>query len=509
MQKKLFVFLLGCLFALVLLESSLRIIGFVYLNNKHPKATVRLTSKHTCTILCIGESTTYAGGEFSYPNLLQQILDRNNNGFEFKVINAGVSGTNSSAIIARLQGYIDEYKPDIVVVMMGANDSNVLAGRSQIIPNLKSIQLFRILFFQALDWGVETAGNVLIFGKPKYLIMGDYFLMRSRCYDAEKYYKKYIAMYPEDPHGYNALAFLYKFHSNDLLKAEQMFIQAINKGISEPRSYRALGGVYLIKENYAGAQAMFELAVKKEPRNWVNYFGLGRAVYMQGKFKEAEDYFSKTIEINPNNSQVYSDIGEFYFLVGKINEFVAACDTAIKNDSHLFKPYYLLGRHYYKEGRLKDAESVYRNFLSRNSENEICLGALVRIYAETGDKILLEHYESKLNKLRQRNLSTLTARNFQTLQHILNERKINLVCVQYPLRKLADLMLNFVDMTNVVFVDNEKNFKDAVDKNGFDYYFIDAWGGDTGHCSPEGNKLLAENIASAIINNYFSGGEKS
>lgn len=90
------------------------------------------------------------------------------------------------------------------------------------------------------------------------------------------------------------------------------------------------------------------------------------------------------------------------------------------------------------------------------------------------------------------------------LKKIVDKNHIRLICVQYPLRRLVDLEDNFTDKGNIVFVGNEDNFKNAVEKNGYDYYFVDAWGGDSGHCTVKGNALLAENIAT-VINNYFFG----
>jgi hypothetical protein len=51
-------------------------------------------------------------------------------------------------------------------------------------------------------------------------------------------------------------------------------------------------------------------------------------------------------------------------------------------------------------------------------------------------------------------------------------------------------------------VDNKKVFKEAVNKSNYGDYFIDILGGNAGHCTNKGNKLLAENIARVILE-YF------
>jgi len=74
------------------------------------------------------------------------------------------------------------------------------------------------------------------------------------------------------------------------------------------------------------------------------------------------------------------------------------------------------------------------------------------------------------------------------------------VCVQYPLRSVNPLKKIFKGFTQgVIFVDNEKIFKDAVAQEGYEAYFSDKFAGDFGHCTKKGNRLLAQNIANAIV----------
>lgn len=45
----------------------------------------------------------------------------------------------------------------------------------------------------------------------------------------------------------------------------------------------------------------------------------------------------------------------------------------------------------------------------------------------------------------------------------------------------------------------ETGIREAVKKDGYDTYFVDRFAGDFGHCTVKGNKLLADNIAAAIL----------
>ncbi|MDD5769411.1 MAG: arylesterase [Candidatus Gracilibacteria bacterium] len=73
-------------------------------------------------ILCLGDSLTAGYGvqeNENYPYKLQKILD--DNGYNYLVINAGVSGDTSQNILSRASLYLDK-KPNIVILVAGGND---------------------------------------------------------------------------------------------------------------------------------------------------------------------------------------------------------------------------------------------------------------------------------------------------------------------------------------------------------------------------------------------------
>lgn len=74
------------------------------------------------TILAIGDSLTEGLGvaeEFAYPAVLQQKLMHS--GYNYRVINGGVSGETSSGALSRIKWALT-LKPDIVILVTGAND---------------------------------------------------------------------------------------------------------------------------------------------------------------------------------------------------------------------------------------------------------------------------------------------------------------------------------------------------------------------------------------------------
>ena len=50
-----------------------------------------------------------------------------------------------------------------------------------------------------------------------------------------------------------------------------------------------------------------------------------------------------------------------------------------------------------------------------------------------------------------------------------------------------------------LFVDNEKVFKDALAANEYQKIFTDRFGGDFGHATRFENRLIAQNLARAVL----------
>ena len=91
-------------------------------------------------IAAVGDSLTEGLGvaeEFTYPALLEKKLQKA--GYPYQVINAGISGEISSATLARIE-WVLTLKPDIVILVIGAND-----GFRGIAPDLIKTNILAII----------------------------------------------------------------------------------------------------------------------------------------------------------------------------------------------------------------------------------------------------------------------------------------------------------------------------------------------------------------------------
>ena len=67
------------------------------------------------------------------------------------------------------------------------------------------------------------------------------------------------------------------------------------------------------------------------------------------------------------------------------------------------------------------------------------------------------------------------------------------------MRNVGPLKRIFEKDNDVIFVDNERIFKEALRQGSYKEYFKDMFAGDFGHCTRKGNELLAQNIANVIL----------
>ncbi|MEW5894749.1 MAG: hypothetical protein AB1650_03160 [Candidatus Omnitrophota bacterium] len=114
------------LLTLFLIEGGLRLGGLCFSLVRDYGNRQRISGKDVIKVMCIGESTTAMGGEFSYPSQLERILNEQISHKKFHVINKGVPMTNTSIIANHIEGWIGQDMPDIAVLMIGINDHNKL-----------------------------------------------------------------------------------------------------------------------------------------------------------------------------------------------------------------------------------------------------------------------------------------------------------------------------------------------------------------------------------------------
>ncbi len=253
-----------------------------------------------------------------------------------------------------------------------------------------------------------------------------------------------------------------------------------------------------------------------------------------------EEVLRKNIELNPGNDEAYMELGLFYLTQGRlvlglfkkavelkttnehayialglwktpddqnsganITEAEEVLKKAIELDPRNDKAYFGLGLLYADQAKIYNAIASFKRAIEINPRNDRAYGALAALYDENGDFESSRRNYKKANDLRLEYYNPVTSENYRRLKEILDKRGVRFVCTQYPLRSIKPLQNVFEGEEGIIYIDNERVFKKAIKDYGYGRYFLDIFGGDFGHCSKEGNRLLAENIANTILKEVF------
>ncbi len=104
---------------IIILEVALRLIGFTHVAKQQTFAPKPSYQNNEQRILCIGDSTTAN----QWPPYFAQLISEHVPDQNYTVIDKGHPGADSAAIAAQCATYFQEYKPDVVIAMIGINDT--------------------------------------------------------------------------------------------------------------------------------------------------------------------------------------------------------------------------------------------------------------------------------------------------------------------------------------------------------------------------------------------------
>jgi tetratricopeptide (TPR) repeat protein len=495
---------LGLIFTFIVFEIAL--FAFGKLERVARKLQNNSSRNNEFVILALGESTTVPMHnlkmqDYSWPAYLEKILKKENLNKRIKVINEGKESVNSDRIISDLEKNIKEYNPDLVISMMGINDFfggivyETEAGIKANSPLSKS-RVYKLIKFlianikeknelkakEKLDCDGERACLDLAF-QQKY---GGYFETEL----AIKFLNKALEYNPNSTEAMIELGFRY------------MYIYTEDKNRKEQN-----------EETIIQSIEYFEKAMKLDPTSSFANTGLINALE-QSINLTSDDILLKTTKVKENIEKHKINSTDLFLALA----ICARCHGEeqpgfFKNKNQIFylekaleiEPNHTLSllnlaRYHIQYSEFDEAEKFYLKVLKQNMKDQIHGSALV----ELANLYLGTNREELANEIFKKamNINGMYASNYQKLYQTLNDKNIQLIAAQYPMRSTEPLELLFKDSEDVLIVDNELLFKDLVREEGYDSIFVDRFAGDFGHCSERGNLLLAENIASVILENW-------
>ena len=485
--KKIISVIAGIFLSLALLEALLRLAGFIYLTARSVENDLSVRRDGTCRVMCIGESTT-AG---QYTKFLEAALNRKSKKVKFSVIDKGVPGTNTWALLRDLEGNLSRYRPHIVVAMAGVNDAgwNSVTRESAAFEKIRVIKLFKILCLD-IKYVFENK-----FGKisrdrihwdrldprtpPKGNIRGN---IEQELNDGVEYgviEKELLSLkdkYPEEANPYIWLALLYYMdNEQNRDKGNECLIQAEKYANCDIRACCRIIYAYLWGGENDKAEAVADKYLLKETEGKNKYLvasTFGELYLRQNKIKKAADSFTRAFEARPGAAEHYLE---------------------------------RLGEMRWKLGDKSNAEKYFLRALKIFPEDIDLLGVAGLFYLDTGNRTLAQNYFRKYDSSRKNiYYEPPTRANYKGIVGAVKATGAKMVCMEYPTRKIAPLAEMLDNDPKVLFVDNEKIFKDAIGRYGYYAVFNDRFTFTFGHCTDKGNELLADNLADKILERWFS-----
>jgi len=492
--KKISLLLLGSFLGLFLIEFGLRISGDIYLRIKGQQDIALAKQTGRYTIVCLGESTTVFYGKDSYPSQLEGILNKSGTGINFKVINKGIVGTTTDVILSYLEDNLNKYNPDMVAAMIGINDSDeTIPYRKNRIDKLRLFfRNFRI--YKIISRFLKATKHAPVKKPPPPGIPSQ---AKSR-----KEISPEIAVSRLADNTAFAAAESYR-QKGDWKNAVKLYKKILSEDSENDGSLFGMGEYYRQIEEYPTAVNYFLKSVKSNPDNAVAHISLGFSYFGLNKYQAAIASIEKGLKINPSLKNCLPTLAEIYMACGQYKNARNLLKKIIKDNPDNHYAHLKLINCLVREKKYQGATSLMEGEFKTNPWLDIMHNNLALDYEKCGNLRKADEHRAKAKEVQLARYNPATRHNYNRIKDMVLNRGIKLVCIQYPLRNINALKNLFNQKDNIIFVDNEGVFENALKTNEYRELFKDRFAGDFGHCTPKGNRLLAENIAKSILGEVF------
>ena len=469
--------LLGLLATWLVLEGSLGIYAMLARRERTQRLLVPLKASDGLRILCLGESTTALGGESSYPRQLESALRKRLPGRSIHVVNGGLPGANSPRILLELGTMLEQVQPQIVVAMMGANDAGdkvpltaAEAGGSE----------------RALEAATD---DDLQEGRPR----GAGWLSRLRSYRLAHYLlRQHEEQRERERHA-------------GLGRAPGALARQGSPWDGPPAGGEAWEKAcsLLRQEVWQDARPWLQRAVADNPGSASPALALGEIEMMRRlDFGAAETLLLQACRRAPRHALPWLDLAWIYERQGKRSAADRCFEAALSSDwTHLGerRQYYVSLAEFMCRRHLDEAASRLFEHLERTcGDQDAVYGCAAWYWRQRHDTARQQEAEANLARSQRYGYVALTRQCYCSMLDRLRSRGIRLIAMQYPRRSLLPLQALLDRPSDVVFVENRDSFHQAIAADGYESVFSDLCYGDLGHCTPRGNALIAQRLASVI-----------
>jgi len=466
--------------ALLLLEGGVRLVGWGLQAQQQARIRGALGQDGAYRILCLGDSMTAR----QYPSHLEAALARRVPDKPIAVLDEGRARMTATAIVAALPDHLDRYEPDMVIVMMGYNDDDHLLAYGDLPPTddtpWKSYDLLRVLMYQhrnrvrggqadeptAPPGGRRPpdCGEVGLTEGERATCLAD----AGRTDEAIEVLEAVVERAPDDLRARDELARLCR-HVGRREEARAHLERILDQDPDNVPALNMLSTVHREEGRLEEAEIALRQVQELRPDHEWALYELGRVLTLQDRHEEAEEVLARSSRANPRGQ-------------------VAQC---------------ALAWWYRDRGRPEDAAQVLDRALEDRPDDDRLLSILAFVREDQGRPQEAADLRERVRELRNASFDPATRDAYRGLREAVLERGATLVCMQYPMHDRESLQRMLAPAEGELYVDSEALFRDAVHRGRFEDLFLDMYGGDFGHPTAEGNRLLAEHLAEVLGTQVF------
>lgn len=513
------------------------------------------------TILCIGSSNT-AGEKFpdfktldySYPTLLFRLLNKEGEKIKYRVINEGIPGATTFTLLVNLEKNIKKYKPDLIICMIGGNDTFFTGNYNfKFIEFFKVLKTFRLIFDGGYKLFEYFNNRINPFGTASFK-NSEYYIDRIGHYPAIfepwNFLKTFNLKFSKEIK--TSIWHLKNGRIKDAIEWANRAVEKEKKIVCQ----LYLAEIYSQISEYEKAIEIYNEVVKRNSNSLI-YLKLAKQYELLGKFNKAEEVYEMLLKEYKNDINVLFCVIPFYqellsiaeenkenykeeYLESLENSIISLCKEVIKREPNNLLGYLLLGKHYNHKGELSFAiEYLKKAYLLENKrsykgyfiyteqparyladsyvdigqvdeaisllknllkyKNPAIYRHLANIYKKMENHKEAEFLFKKANEIENNYMSDTFGKNYRKIVEIVLSKGIKIIAMENPNKSIDNLKRILSDINGVILVSNEHNFKEALKKEGYEKYFEDLSAGEYGHCTKEGNMLIATNLLPVIL----------
>ena len=146
--------------------------------------------------------------------------------------------------------------------------------------------------------------------------------------DAEKAFRKAIAIYPQYSDSYLRLSAIYA-DQNQFSQAKKAIAEATKIQKDSPSAFAYLGYLYMKENQPQKAQQSFEKSIQMQPNDWFAQLELGRLLYSQKDYAGALPHFEQARKLDPGMASVHLMLYDDLIRLNRFKEALAELDDFV------------------------------------------------------------------------------------------------------------------------------------------------------------------------------------